>query len=115
LAKIRVYELAKELNTSSSRLLEKLADLGVHKNNHMSYIEEDELEKLYIDLGIRKGESQSTEGKTAASTVKKAVEKKPVKASVVFEPTKDQAESSGKGSEPVKKVSKEYFSSTAFA
>jgi translation initiation factor IF-2 len=47
LAKIRVYELAKELNTSSSRLLEKLADLGVHKNNHMSYIEEDELEKLY--------------------------------------------------------------------
>jgi translation initiation factor IF-2 len=107
LAKIRVYELAKELNTSSSRLLEKLADLGVHKNNHMSYIEEDELEKLYIDLGIRKGESQSTEGKTAASTVKKAVEKKPVKASVVFEPTKDQAESSGKGSEPVKKVSKE--------
>ncbi|MGI6562513.1 MAG: translation initiation factor IF-2 [Clostridia bacterium] len=73
----------------------------------MSYIEEDELEKLYIDLGIRKGESQSTEGKTAASTVKKAVEKKPVKASVVFEPTKDQAESSGKGSEPVKKVSKE--------
>lgn len=107
MAKIRVYELAKELNTSSSRLLEKLADLGVHKNNHMSYIEEDELEKLYIDLGIRKGESQSTEGKTAASTVKKAVEKKPVKASVVFEPTKDQAESSGKGSEPVKKVSKE--------
>ncbi len=61
LSKLRVYELAKELNTSSSRLLKKLADIGVQKNNHMSYIEDDELKKLYSDLGIHKNETKSTE------------------------------------------------------
>jgi hypothetical protein len=44
LEKIRVYELAKEMNTTSKRLMEKLAEINIIVKNHMSLLEEHELE-----------------------------------------------------------------------
>ncbi|MFZ5989833.1 MAG: translation initiation factor IF-2 [Bacillota bacterium] len=54
MTKIRVYELAKELNTSSKRLMEKLAEINIVVKNHMSLLEENELEALYDHIGIIK-------------------------------------------------------------
>jgi translation initiation factor IF-2 len=45
--KIRVYELAKELNTNSKNLMDKLKAININVKNHMSLLEEDELRTIY--------------------------------------------------------------------
>ncbi|TYQ13042.1 UNVERIFIED_CONTAM: translation initiation factor IF-2 [Acetivibrio alkalicellulosi] len=52
MTKKRVYELAKELNTTSKRLMEKLSEVNVVVKNHMSLLEENELNRLYDHIGI---------------------------------------------------------------
>jgi len=42
MAKIRIYELAKELNMSSKELVEKISELNIGVHSHMSSIEEDD-------------------------------------------------------------------------
>ena len=63
LTKIRVYELAKEMNTTSKRLMEKLAEINVVVKNHMSLLEERELEALYDHIGVIKHKEESDEKK----------------------------------------------------
>ncbi|MGI6778162.1 MAG: translation initiation factor IF-2 [Acetivibrionales bacterium] len=50
--KVRVYELAKELNTTSKRLIEKLSEIGISVRNHMSLLDEEQLEALYKHIGV---------------------------------------------------------------
>lgn len=50
MAKIRVYELAKELNISTKILLEKLAAIDIKVKNHMSSLDEQEVKKLKESL-----------------------------------------------------------------
>jgi translation initiation factor IF-2 len=50
--KYRVYELAKELNTTSKRLMEKLAEINIVVKNHMSLLDEKELDALYNHIGV---------------------------------------------------------------
>lgn len=50
--KLKIHELAKELNVSSKRLMEKLEEIGIHPKSHMSTLEDDELERLYKHIGI---------------------------------------------------------------
>jgi translation initiation factor IF-2 len=61
LEKVRVYELAKELNTTSKRLMEKLAEINVVVKNHMSLLEDHELDALYKHIGIIKHEDKKEE------------------------------------------------------
>ena len=56
--KVRVYELAKELNTTSKRLMEKLAEVNVVVKNHMSLLEDHELNALYKHIGVIKHEDK---------------------------------------------------------
>ena len=42
MSKIRVYQLAKELNVDNKVLISKLSDLGISTNSHMSTLEEEE-------------------------------------------------------------------------
>ena len=56
--KVRVYELAKELNTTSKRLMEKLAEVNVIVKNHMSLLEDHELNALYKHIGVIKHEDK---------------------------------------------------------
>lgn len=56
--KIRVYELAKELNTTSKRLMEKLAEINIIVKNHMSLIEKEELDALYKHIGVIRHEEK---------------------------------------------------------
>jgi len=58
LNKTRVYELAKELNTTSKRLIEKLSEIDIKVKNHMSYLEADEMQALYRHIGMVRNENQ---------------------------------------------------------
>ncbi len=51
LTKIRVYELAKELNLSSKELIEKLNELDLEIGSHMSTIEDEEVKVIKELLG----------------------------------------------------------------
>ena len=59
--KVRVYELAKELNTTSKRLMEKLAEVNVIVKNHMSLLEDHELAALYKHIGVIKHDDKKAE------------------------------------------------------
>lgn len=48
----RVFELSKELNTTSKRLIEKLEEINIPVKSHMSLLSDDELERLYKHIGV---------------------------------------------------------------
>ena len=47
MSKIRVYEIAKDLNLTSKELIEKLLELKISVKSHMSTLTEDETENVY--------------------------------------------------------------------
>ena len=51
--KVRIYELAKELNTNSKNLIDKLKAININVKNHMSIIEDNELAAIYDYFGIK--------------------------------------------------------------
>ncbi len=63
--KIRIYQLAKELNTTSKRLIEKLEEIKIDVKNHMSLLNEDQLKALYDHIGVitHKEEPETEKGK----------------------------------------------------
>ncbi|MCR4432993.1 MAG: translation initiation factor IF-2 [Caldiserica bacterium] len=65
MAKIRIYELARNLNISSSRLLEVLKELGIDLKSHSSTIDE-ETARLVEDLLKEEEKKQATKGAMAA-------------------------------------------------
>jgi len=80
LSKARIYELAKELNTTSKRLMEKLAEININVKNHMSLLEDHELEALFNHIGIIKHGDEKKAGvdekkETAAAPPKPEVRK----------------------------------------
>ncbi|WP_024833915.1 translation initiation factor IF-2 [Ruminiclostridium josui] len=79
--KARIYELAKELNTTSKRLMEKLAEINIHVKNHMSLLEPHELDALYNHIGVIRHDDKKNEvGESNNTTVEKKKEvKKEVK------------------------------------
>jgi len=52
LSKLKIHELAKELNVSSKRLMEKLEEIGIHPKSHMSTLTDEEVERLFKHIGI---------------------------------------------------------------
>ncbi|MBP5426971.1 MAG: translation initiation factor IF-2 [Clostridiales bacterium] len=52
LARSRVYEVAKALNITSKRLLEKLKEISIDVKNHMSLLTEEEIGQLYKHVGF---------------------------------------------------------------
>ncbi len=77
--KARIYELAKELNTTSKRLMEKLAEINVNVKNHMSLLEPHELDALYKHIGVIRHDDKKNEvgeKKTVAESTNTVAEKK---------------------------------------
>ena len=77
--KARIYELAKELNTTSKRLMEKLAEINVNVKNHMSLLEPHELDALYKHIGVIRHDVKKNEvgeKKTVAESTNTVPEKK---------------------------------------
>ncbi len=80
--KARIYELAKELNTTSKRLMEKLAEINVNVKNHMSLLEPHELDALYKHIGVIRHDDKKNEvgeKKTVTESANSAEKKKEVK------------------------------------
>lgn len=77
LAKKRVYELAKQLNISNKDLIEKLNELGIEVNNHMSTVDEENAELVKELLGGEKNETPKAEKNEKAEKAEKS--KEPVK------------------------------------
>lgn len=50
---MRVYELAKELNTSSKTLMDKLKAINIDTKNHMSILDDDQLKTIYDYFGVK--------------------------------------------------------------
>ena len=48
----RVFELAKELNTTSKRLMEKLEEINIKVKSHMSLLDDEQLDRLYEHIGV---------------------------------------------------------------
>lgn len=81
MGKIRVYELAKELNTTSKRLMEKLAEININLKNHMSLLEDDQLEALYKHIGVKVKPDESAQ--------EQGQESKPAKGEQKTEPRRE--------------------------
>ncbi|AGC68085.1 translation initiation factor IF-2 [Thermoclostridium stercorarium subsp. stercorarium DSM 8532] len=66
----RVFELAKELNTTSKRLMEKLEEINIKVKSHMSLLDDEQLERLYEHIGVvnRDRISGSDEGSSTERT-----------------------------------------------
>lgn len=72
LAKVRIYELAKELNTTSKRVIEKLEEINIKVKNHMSLIEDDQLEAFYKHIGIIRHDDGNKPGADDKKTITSA-------------------------------------------
>jgi translation initiation factor IF-2 len=58
LSKIRVYEIAKQLNISSKELIKQLKEFGVDVHSHMSTLEDDEAQMI-IDFYISEDDKET--------------------------------------------------------
>lgn len=76
LNKPKIHELAKELNTTSKRLMEKLNEINIHPKSHMTTLEDDELKRLYKHIGVVK-------------RVKKEPEREPINVETEAKPVED--------------------------
>ena len=81
MAKIRIHELAKELNMNSKDLADRLRQMGYSVKNHMSTIEEKEIAKIKKNLKPKdnrnnKNNKNKKETKDAVSTSKPEVKEK---------------------------------------
>lgn len=62
MSKIRVYQLAKELNLSNKELIAKLSEMGIKTNSHMSTLEENEA-NLVMELVKEKARATDDKAK----------------------------------------------------
>ena len=69
MAKIKVYELAKELNVSSKEVVEFLGEKNIEVKSHMSSLEEADAEIVRNSFG----KSEKTEEKAAEVPKKKSI------------------------------------------
>lgn len=80
MSKVRVYEVAKQLDISSKNIMDKLKEYGVEVHSHMSTLEDNEVALI---MNYYKQVNQKTESKpkevTSQSNANKSIEKNPNK------------------------------------
>ncbi len=75
LAKKRVYEIAKQLNISNKELIDRLKEIGIEVNNHMSTVDEENAAKV-SELIEKKNAPKKEEKPAGKKKEKKEPEKK---------------------------------------
>lgn len=71
--KIRIYELAKKLNVPNKELMEKLKELGIEANSHMSALADKDaaaIISLYEKNSSQKSEPATAQGNSGSNTAK---------------------------------------------
>ena len=88
MAKIRIYELARDLNMTNKMLLEKIRDMDIDAKSHMSSLDDDTLARIRAKiLGSPAKEIEETRIKpTLIRRRRKRVRQKPVKIETSAEP-----------------------------
>jgi translation initiation factor IF-2 len=76
MAKVRVYELAKELGTTSKKLIDVMESMDIKVNNHMSTLTDDEATRVMAVLTGQSKEKPPQEPAKAVVAKPKAVPKK---------------------------------------
>ncbi|MBU0993851.1 MAG: translation initiation factor IF-2 [Proteobacteria bacterium] len=71
MAKIRVYELAKDLNMTNKALLEKIKDLDIEAKSHMSSLEDDDAQQIKDSLFKKEGSDQNKEIRVKATVIRR--------------------------------------------
>ncbi|HOL18396.1 MAG TPA: translation initiation factor IF-2 N-terminal domain-containing protein [Bacillota bacterium] len=71
MGKVRVYDLAKELGTTSKKLIEVMESMNIEVKNHMSTLEEEQAQQV---IAILTGQADTE--KAQAKEEPAAVEKK---------------------------------------
>ena len=114
--KIRVHELAKQLKSSSKRILEMLEEIGINNKSYMSVLEDEELRKFYELTGFKS--NKENEIATDDSAAKKIAAQKEqqtqgkasgviVRRIIVESSDSSASESQNSGSKKVQKQSRE--------
>ena len=70
MGKMKVHELAKELELSSKELMEKLKDMGIEAKSHLSTLEDDEVKKIKKEIKDSSSKDSSSK-KAKKETTKK--------------------------------------------
>jgi translation initiation factor IF-2 len=112
MAKIRIYELARDLNMTNKMLLDKLQDMDIEAKSHMSSLDDDTVDTIKRNLrGSPAKEVEETRIKpTLIRRRRKPVRPEPVETKTVGEPESpaEEAEAAGppsdKAAEPKKPV-----------
>jgi translation initiation factor IF-2 len=88
MAKIRIYELARDLNVTNKELLEKIRNMDIDVKSHMSSLDDEAVTRIKMDLlGSPKKEVEETRIKPSIiRRRKKRVQKIPVQAETAIEP-----------------------------
>jgi translation initiation factor IF-2 len=76
MGKIRIYELARELNMTNKQLLEKLEELGIPVKSHMSSVEESEVDGIKAKIRGKK-QPELVEKRIRPSVIRRRRIKKP--------------------------------------
>ncbi len=104
MGKVRVYDLAKELGTTSKKLIEVMESMNIEVKNHMSTLEEEQAQQV---IAILTGQADTE--KAQAKEEPAAVEKKaPPPAPAKKREKKEKGKPRDKGSEPGRKARKAY-------
>ena len=88
MAKIRIYELARNLNMENKALLEKLEEMGIAVKSHMSALEDETVEEIKLNFQGKKAEAieENRVKPTVIRRRRKRVEEKAVQAEAASEP-----------------------------
>ncbi|MCG6909669.1 MAG: translation initiation factor IF-2 [Deltaproteobacteria bacterium] len=102
MGKIRIYELARDLNMTNKQLLEKLEELGIPAKSHMSSFEESEVEGIKAKIHGKK-QPELVEKRIRPSVIRRRKVKKVVEepSAAEPEPPKEAEAESPEKAEPV--------------
>ena len=94
MSKIRIHELAKELDISSKLVIEKVKEYGLEASSHMSTLEDDTVKKLKILYAPKKEEQKTVDKKeqleNKVEPQNKVIQQKPVTENRVSQGTQQQ-------------------------
>ena len=78
MGKMKLYDLAKELNLASKELLKIAGEIGIKVKSHLSSIEDDEVEKIKNRVLSKNNENEKKDKKTKSSKVSAEQKSTPV-------------------------------------
>ena len=71
MAKIRVYELAKDLNMTNKALLEKMQEMNIEAKSHMSSLDDDSVKEIKNSLFKKDGSEPNNEVRVRATVIRR--------------------------------------------